>query len=318
MGTLKQLREKGAFQNLATVVLVVAECVIFSIMRPNFFTFGNFTNIITQMATLTILSLGITFVIVCGGIDLSLGSIISLTSVVTGSVLVSTQSITLGILSGTLCGLAFGLVNGYFVAYKGMQPFAVTLGTMSIGKGLALVLCGGNAVRGLPKAFSFIGNGKLWGIPFQILVVLVLAVASYILLQRVPFGKTCYAVGGNKKASFLSGVNVNRVHMMSFVICGIMASFAGIVATARVSSGLPTLGSTNIQMQAIAAAIIGGASMSGGRGNIVGTLLGSLFISILYNGANMIGVSSYGQDVLIGAIIMISAGFDLYRRKKQG
>lgn len=318
MGALKNLREKHSFQNLATLAIVIVECVFFGLMRPAFFSFYNFTNIITQMATLAILSLGITFVIVCGGIDLSLGSIMSVTSVMVGMVMVESGSIALGILAGLLCGCVFGVVNGYFVAYKGIQPFAVTLGTMSIGSGLALILCNGDAVRGLPKAFAFIGNGKVFNIPFQVLIVLVLAALSYILLQKLPFGAMCYATGGNRRAAALSGIHVNRVHMMSFLISGLMASCAAIVATSRTSSGLPTLGSTNIQMQAIAAAIIGGASMSGGRGTIIGTLLGALFISILYNGANLLGVSSYIQDVLIGSIIIISAGVDLYRQKKHG
>lgn len=318
MGSLKHIRGRFPVQNLATLGIVAVECIVFTVMRPAFFSFYNFTNIITQMATLAILSLGITFVIVCGGIDLSLGSIMSVTSVVVGMVLVGTGSIVLAVLTGLLCGCAFGAVNGYFVAYRGIQPFAVTLGTMSIGRGLALILCNGDAVRGLPKSFAFLGNGKVCGIPVQIIVVLVLAIISYILLQKVPFGTMCYATGGNRRAAFLSGTNVNKIHMTSFIISGVMASFAAIVATSRTSSGLPTLGDTNIQMQAIAAAIIGGASMSGGRGTIIGTLLGALFISILYNGANLIGVSSYIQDVLIGSIIIISAGVDLYRQKKHG
>lgn len=318
MGSLNKIKEKAAFQNLSTLGIVAVECLLFSVMRPTFFTFYNFTNIITQMATLAIMSCGITFVIVCGGIDLSLGSIMSVTSVVVGMVLVNTGSIFLAIAAGMLCGGIFGAVNGYFVAYRGIQPFAVTLGTMSIGGGLALILCNGDAVRGLPAAFSFIGNGKILEIPFQILIVLAIALISYLLLQKMPYGAMCYSTGGNKKAAFLSGVNVKSTQMISFIISGVMASCAAIVATSRTSSGLPTLGDTNIQMQAIAAAIIGGASMSGGRGTIPGTLLGALFIAILYNGANLLGISSYIQDVLIGSIIIISAGVDLYRRRKNG
>ncbi len=305
-------------QFLVLAGVVILECLIFTVLRPNFLTLRNFTNVVRQMVTLANMSLGITFVLVCAGIDLSLGSIMSVVSVVTGLVLIHTDSIVLGVLSGLATGILFGVFNGYISAYKGVQPFAVTLGTMSIGAGLALILCNGDAVRGLPEGFDFIGNGIIAGIPFQVVVVVLLTLACYIALHHTSFGVMCFASGGNEHASRLSGIDVRRMRMISFVISGGAAAVSAIIATSRASSGLPTLGANSTQMQAIAAAVIGGASLSGGRGSIVGTMLGVLFITILYNGANLVGISPYIQDLMIGSVIIISAGIDIYRRKKHG
>lgn len=305
-------------QLLILTGIVLLECLMFSILHPNFLTVRNFTNIVRQMVTLANMALGITFVLVCGGIDLSLGSIMSVVSVVIGLVLVYTNSVIVGVLAGLAIGVLFGFINGYITAYKGIQPFAVTLGTMSIGAGLALVLCNGDAVRGLPDNFDFIGNGEIAGIPFQVIIVFILVIICYIALHNTDFGVMCYASGGNEHAARLSGVNVRFIRMLSFVISGLFAAISAIIATSRASSGLPTLGVNNTQMQAIAAAVIGGASLSGGQGSIIGTMLGVIFITILYNGANLVGISPYVQDLMIGSVIIISAGIDMYRRKKNG
>ena len=181
-----------------------------------------------------------------------------------------------------------------------------------------LILCNGDAVRGLPEAFDFIGNSKVAGVPFQVIVVVILTIACYVALHRTSFGVMCFASGGNDSAARLSGINVRRIRMLAFVISGVAAAVSAIIATSRASSGLPTLGVNNTQMQAIAAAVIGGASLSGGRGTIAGTMLGVLFITILYNGANLVGVSPDVQELMIGSVILISAGIDLYRRNKHG
>lgn len=208
--------------------------------------------------------------------------------------------------------------EGCRAARRGVRRLFLGPARLSNSAGLALILCNGDAVRGLPEAFDFIGNSKVAGVPFQVIVVVILTIACYVALHRTSFGVMCFASGGNDSAARLSGINVRRIRMLAFVISGVAAAVSAIIATSRASSGLPTLGVNNTQMQAIAAAVIGGASLSGGRGSIAGTMLGVLFITILYNGANLVGVSPYVQDLMIGSVIIISAGIDLYRRNKHG
>lgn len=305
------IKDLGLFVAIAILV------IFFAAKEPRFISIGNILNIASQMVTLGILAFGVTFVMVAGGVDLSVGSNVSLVSVVIGLIISSTGSITLALLGGLLTGLAFGTVNGYLVAYHGAPSFAATIGMMSVGSGLALVLCHGNPVRNFPDSFAFIGNGTLLGIPFQVYIFVVVIIVVYYLLRCTNFGIYCYATGGNRNAAILSGVNVSLIQMNTYILSGMLAAIASIIATSRVMSGQPTMG-INLPMQSVAAAIIGGASMSGGRGSITGTLIGVLFIAILYNGCNLIGINPYVQDVIIGGIIIVSAGIDLYRRNRMG
>ncbi len=310
-------KAKEILEKLGLPLAVIVIIAFFGIRAPRFVQWYNVMNIARQMVTLLLLSYGMTFVLVCGGVDLSVGSIMSCVSVSVALVMLKTGSIPLAIAVGLLIGLVFGAVNGYIVAYLNVQPFAVTLGTTSIGSGAAYLLSNGNAVRDLPKGFSQIGNGVFLGVPNQVWIILVVTAIMYLLLQKTPFGTRCYAVGGNKEAALLSGVATRRIKMTAFVISGFMAAMASIIASSRIISGNPNLG-VEMPLQAIAAAVIGGASMSGGRGGIGGTIVGVLFISILYSGMNFMQVSTYVQDFLIGLIIIGSAWIDARKRLKIG
>ena len=302
---------------LELILAVIALTLFFFLMSDRFIAPYNILNIARQMVSICLLGIGVTFVLVGSGVDLSIGANMSLTSIVMARVMIASNSIILGLFAAILVGVTFGIVNGYIVAYRNVQPFAVSLGTMSVGNGIAYVLSSGNTIRGLPESFAVLGNGDTFGIPNQIFLLVAVCILTYFLLQKTTFGARCYAIGGNQSTAKLSGIPVRKIRMLTFILCGSMASLASIVASSRVISGNPTLGA-DMPPQAIAAAIIGGASMSGGRGNIGGTIIGCIFISVLYSGLNFINVSPYVQDVLIGAVIIGSAWIDANKRRKLG
>jgi ribose/xylose/arabinose/galactoside ABC-type transport system permease subunit len=311
------VKSAAVLQKIGLFLAVVIMVCYFTFRAPRFILPYNILNIARQMVTLALLSYGLTFVLVGSGVDLSVGSNMSLVSVITALVMVGTGSIPLAIAAGLLTGLLYGTVNGYIVAFLNVQPFAATLGTMSVGSGVAFLISDGNTIRDLPDAFAFIGNGEVLHIPTQVWIVGAVTAVVYFLLQKTPFGSYCYAIGGNKSVAFLSGVQTRKIKMITFMLSGFLAAMASVIASSRCISGQPTLG-VDMPLQAIAAAVIGGASMSGGRGTIGGTIIGVLFISILYSGMNFLQVSAYVQDFLIGMIIIGSAWIDASKRKKAG
>jgi ribose/xylose/arabinose/galactoside ABC-type transport system permease subunit len=314
---LKARKSSLIIEKFGLIVAVIALLVFFTLMSPKFISSYNLFNIARQMVSLSLLAIGLTFVLVGSGVDLSVGANMSLVSVILANTMIQTKSIAIAVVVGLLVGLSFGFINGYIVAYRNVQPFAVTLGTMSVGNGIALLLSSGNTIRGLPESFAALGNGTTLGVPNQVWILVVIVIIAYIVLQKTPFGSRCYAVGGNQGAAYLSGITVKKIRMQTFVICGFLASVASIIASSRIVSGNPTLGA-DITLQAVAASVIGGASMSGGRGNIGGTIIGCIFISVLYSGLNFIKVSPYVQDLLIGLVIVGSAWIDANKRRKSG
>lgn len=319
--SLRPLQIEGKWHRLLNKVglplAIVVLIVFFYIQNPKFCSAYSLTNLGRQAVTLGLLALGETFVLVGSGVDLSVGGIMNLASVVTALVLLNTQNLLLAVLAGLLAGILIGSLNGFVVAWLNVQPFAVTLGSTSIASGIALLLCDGDPVRNLPEQISAIANGAMLGIPNQVWILLVVTVMLYLLLQHTAFGKSCYAVGGNTRASMLSGIAVKYVRLSTFVISGLCAAVSAVIASSRVGSGNPTIGG-DMQLRAIAATVIGGASMRGGMGSVSGTLIGVVFISVLYSGMNFMGITSYVQDVLIGCIIVASAWIDAARRKKNG
>ncbi len=308
---------RSILPQIALPLGVVMLVLFFSILTPRFISQYNILNISRQLVTLALLACGITYVLVSGGVDLSVGSNMALVSVITGLVLVETSSVALSVVAGVFTGVLLGAINGIIVAVLRVQAFVVTLGTMSIATGVAMLISDGNPIGGLPEDFAFIGNANVWGIPAQVVITAVVLAISYVLLQKTTYGSYIYATGGNEKAAILSGVKTVKVKFIAFVFCGLTAALASIIATSRAMTAQPTLG-TDMGMQAIAAAIIGGASMSGGRGSLRGTIIGVLFISVLYSGLNFLKVSTFVQDVLIGVIIIASAWLDVSRRRRVG
>jgi ribose/xylose/arabinose/galactoside ABC-type transport system permease subunit len=291
-------------------------CLILSFLTPKFFTLSNLMVIVTQVTINALLAFGVTFVIITGGIDLSVGSIVALTSVVTASFAhPDTYSIAVPIVAGVMVGVLFGAFNG-FVITKGRVPaFIVTLGTMTMGRGLALIYSKGRPISNLSETFNFIGGGALFGIPIPILILGVVFVLCLVILKKTVIGRYIYAVGGNEQAARAAGVSVAKVKMFVYIMAGGLAALAGIILTSRISTGQPNVG-IGFELSAIAAAIIGGTSTSGGVGTITGTLLGALLIGVISNSLDLLNVTSYYQLVVMGLIIIGAVILDSFQRRK--
>lgn len=286
------------------LVALILICITITIITPKFLTLPNIMIIVTQVTINALLAFGVTFVIITGGIDLSLGSMVAVTSVVAASFAhPDTYPLAVPLILGIMVGLLFGAFNG-FVITKGKVPaFIVTLGTMTIGRGLALILSKGRPISNLSDEFNFIGGGNILGIPFPIILLGVVFILCLLLLKKTVMGRYIYAVGGNEQAAKASGIEVNKVKMFVYTMSGGLAALAGIILTSRITTGQPNVG-IGFELSAIAAAIIGGTSTSGGVGSITGTLLGALLIGVISNSLDLLNVTSYYQQVVMGLIII--------------
>ena len=295
--------------------IIILLGVVIQIFNSNFFTVINLTNILRQVSILAVVAFGMTIVIISGGIDLSISSIMGLVSVFAGVVLRDTGNLTLGISTALLIGGIAGLINGLIIVTSGIHPFVVTLGTLTAYKGIAYIYSNGAPVSSLPQAFLILGSGY-WG-PLPIMTwiaVLIFLITTYIL-YKTKFGIHTYEIGNNEEAVVTAGVNVKREKVMIYVISGLFASLAGMLLTSRVISAQANLG-IGYNLQAIAAAVIGGTSLSGGRGTPVGTVFGILLIGVLSNGLNLLRISSFWQQVAIGGTIVFAVLLDARSKRK--
>jgi ribose transport system permease protein len=299
---LAALRRSTIFYPALGLVFV---CIVMSFASDSFLSFSNIENIGRQASITAIIAIGMTYVILTGGIDLSVGSVMALAGTVAAGLMVGGLNAGLALVVALLIGVAFGAGNGFFVAYAGMPPIIVTLATMGIARGLALIYTGGYPVDGLPSWIGFFGNGHILGIQTPIIIMLVAYAVAWVLLEWVPFGRYVYAIGGNEQATRLSGVRVARAKLTVYAISGLTTAVAAIVLTSRLMSGQPNAGN-GIELDAIAAVVLGGTSIAGGRGSVIGTLLGALLLQVLNNGLNMVGVNPYVQTVVKGAIILLA------------
>ncbi|SDC18191.1 MULTISPECIES: ABC transporter permease [unclassified Candidatus Frackibacter] len=290
---------------IGLIVLVIA----LSLASDYFLTAHNLLNVTRQVSINAILAVGMTFVILTGGIDLSVGSVLALSSAITAGLLASGTGIFLAILAGILVGTVLGLVNGLMVAKAKMPAFIVTLGMMTIARGLTLIYSDGRPISGFNEVFRFIGAGYLGPIPMPVVIMVIILVVCYIVLKKIPFGRYVYAIGGNEKASKLSGINTDTVKTSVYMISGFLAAVSGVILAARLNSAQPTAG-TSYELDAIAAVVLGGTSLSGGQGGIIGTIIGALIIGVLNNGLNLLNVSSFYQLVAKGAVILIAVFLD--------
>lgn len=306
------VRRIGRYGLLIAFALI---CLGLTLSTPRFLTVQNLMIIVTQVSINALLAFGVTFVIITGGIDLSVGSIVAVVGVVAASFAhPDTYPVVVPIALGLLTGLGFGALNGLVITRSNVPPFIVTLGTMTIGRGLALILSKGRPVSNLSDAFNFLGGGKLFGVPTLILVLIVAFVACSVMLRKTIWGRYMYAIGGNEAASRASGIGVPNVKMLVYILSGGLAALAGILLTSRISTGQPNSGE-GFELDAIAAAIIGGTSTSGGTGTMTGTLLGALLIGVISNGLDLLNVSSYYQQVVMGVIIVGAVVLDGVNRR---
>ncbi len=296
--------------------------VIFTLLSSKFLTGQNLINVARQSVYLVLVSMGQMLALVTGGFDLSVGTAIALTSVVSARGMVwlagiFPDAIWLAILLGAFLGfgaaLMVGLVNGIGVAYFEVSPFIMTLGVSSVGAGFALFLTGGVPVSGLPFEFAdTFGFGRLWGIPVPVIIAVICIVIMWVLMARTRLGTQIYAVGGNIKAAHLSAINTRRTLLLAYMICALIASLTGLLLTARVESGEANLGGS-IALESIAACVIAGVSLRGGIGRVENVVLGAFFIVLVQNGMNLAQVSSYMQMVLLGALLILAVIFDQIR-----
>ncbi len=294
--------------------VLVAMAIFFGSINPNFWSATNLTNVSRQMSILALISIGQTFAILSAGIDLSVGSLLALISVVCAQAMLS-YGIVGGILAGVLAGCAAGFVNGVLIAKARIPAFIATLGMLVAARGLALTLSGGLPVAGLPHEFLIIGSGYFGPLPIPTVIAAVAFVIAYLVLSHTRFGRYVYAMGSNEEAAILSGINVSKYKILVYVVSGLCAGIAGVVLTSRVISGQPTLGEVQ-ELYAIAAVVIGGGKITGGVGGIGRTLMGVLVLGMLSNGLNLIQVSSYVQNIVVGAIIVIAVYIDLARERR--
>ncbi|HJO94327.1 MAG TPA: substrate-binding domain-containing protein [Victivallales bacterium] len=307
MKTIKQI--------LPVVIAFILICVVFGVLSPSFFTVNNITNVIIQAAINAVLAAGMTFIIITAGIDLSVGSVLAFTGIVLGFALHSGMPMGLALIICLIAGGGCGLINGLLITKGKLPPFIVTLGMMSIARGAALMLNNGSAVSGFSDSFRFIANGSIIGIPMFIIITAIVYALGFILLRKTPFGRYVYAIGGNEEAARLSGIKTKKVLVWVYVIGGLMAGLAAIMLTARINSAQPTAGNT-YELLAIAAVVIGGTSLMGGYGFIAGTIVGALIISVINNGLNLLNVSSFLQQVIIGLVIILAVLIDSFRSGK--
>ncbi|GAA1979954.1 ABC transporter permease [Isoptericola halotolerans] len=299
--------------NNGALVGLVALCLALFIATPNFLTGPNLLNIGIQASTIAVLAFGMTFVIVAGGIDLSVGSVAALSAMASAWVY-SAAGLPggLSLLAGLATGAALGAISGIAIAFGRLPSFIATLAMLSVARGLTLVLSDGRPIATSP-AVSFLG-GTLFGIPVPILVLAVAGLVAAFILNRTVVGRSMYAVGGNAEAARLSGIPVKRVLVTVFALAGVYAALAGMLLAGRLNSAQPQA-AAGYELDAIAAVVIGGASLAGGVGRVSGTLVGALILAVIRNGLNLLNVSSFWQQVVIGLVIAVAVGIDVLRRK---
>ena len=309
MQYIKKLKEYGIF------IAFLLICVTLTFISPQFLTISNWSIIFTQVAINALLAFGVTFVIITGGIDLSIGSVVAVSGVVVATLAHPDQfPLIIPILGGLLIGLLIGILNGFLITKSKIAPFIVTLGIMTIGRGVALIISNGRPISNLSDSFNFIGGGEILGIPFPIIILIIVFSVCSIVLKKTVFGRYVYAVGGNEQAAWASGINVNQVKMAVYALGGLLSGLAGILLTSRITTGQPNAG-VGFELDAIAAAVIGGTSTTGGIGTITGTLFGVILIGVLNNGLDLLNVSSYYQQVAMGIIIIGAVLLDSWNLK---
>jgi ribose transport system permease protein len=302
-------------RQFGTLIGLVALSGVLWILTPHFLTLSNLLNVAEQTSINAIVAVGMTFVILSGGIDLSVGSIVAVSGVVLGMALRDEQPLALALLAALVTGSICGLLNGLLVSFGNLPPFIVTLGMMSIARGAALLITEGRPVSGFQSSFRLLATGRIGFIPAPVVATAIVYIAAHFVLTRTTFGRYVYAIGGNEEATRLSGVAVRFHKTMIYAVSGLMSAAAAIILTARLNSAQPIAGMM-YELDAIAATVIGGTSLMGGEGTLGGTLVGALIMGVLRNGLNLLGVSSFLQQIVIGAVIVVAVLLDTVLKRK--
>lgn len=302
-------RSKNIMQKYGILLVLLFLCVLMWILTPHFLTVTNLVNIVRQMSIIGIIAIGVTPIIITKGIDLSSGSLVALVSVIVASFAQGNYPLFIPILMAIFVGVVVGLINGTIIAKGLLAPFIATLGMMTAARGAAMLYSDGRPIGGLSESFKFIGQGTILGIPVPVIIFALVGVATWVILNKTKIGKYIYAIGGNEHAAVTAGINVKKVLILVYAYAGLLAGIAGMILTSRIASGQPQSG-LMFELDAIAATVIGGTSLFGGIGTIGGTIIGALIIGVVNNGLDLMGVSSYWQQIVKGAIIVAAVYVD--------
>ncbi|WP_343080017.1 ABC transporter permease [Ostreiculturibacter nitratireducens] len=312
MASIEQLHIR-----LESLIVLIALATLMAILSPFFLSVSNFMNILLATSTIGVLAIAATYVLSSGGLDLSLGSVLGLSGVVGAAVAVKLGMPTpIAVLATIAAGAAAGLINGLVITRAFVPAFIVTLGMLGIARGLALVLSDGRVIYGLPKAMVYLGQGRPFGVPMPVIILVATAFVMHVLLAYTRYGRHTLAIGDNENAARTAGINVERHRLTLYTLSGGLAGLAGLLFATRINSGDPTAGIT-YELTAITAAIIGGTNLFGGRGSILGTMIGALIMGVLQNGLNLLAVQSYYQQMAIGAVLVLAVFIDQYQIRKE-
>jgi ribose transport system permease protein len=302
-------------RQLGTLSGLLGLIVVLWILTPHFLTVSNLLNVAEQATIIAIIAVGMTFVIITGGIDLSVGSVLAFAGVVMASALHSDIPLPLALLIGLGVGLLSGVINGLLITIGRLPPFIATLGMMSVARGAALMFTEGRPISGFSERFRSIATGEILKIPAPVVIMIVVYLIAHFVLKRTKLGRYTYAIGGNEEAALLSGINVRLNKTMVYGIAGLLSGLAAILLTARLNSAQPIAG-MSYELDAIAATVIGGTSLLGGEGTVSGTLIGALIMAVLRNGLNLLSVSSFFQQVVIGSVIIFAVLIDMALKRR--
>ena len=315
MEKTRSFNYKAFIEKYGALVILALCMIVLTIISPYFFTGLNLITIAIQTAVIAIIAVGQTLVIITGGIDLSVGANLALGNIIVASMMTSGVSLPICLVTALAFSACFGYVNGWAITKMKVPPFIVTLGTMSVARGVALVITNGTPISRLPEALSWFGRGEIGPLPVPILIFMITAVIFNWMLNHTVMGRRIYAVGSNIEATRLSGINTGKTVRMVYLLSGLLAGLAGIVLMGRLGLAHPTAG-MDYNMNSVAAAVIGGTSLTGGVGNIFGTMIGALIMGVLNNGFVLMGLSSFYQEIAIGIVLVMAVYLDLLQQSK--
>jgi len=308
------LKQIVNIQQWGIISVLIVLVIILGISTPVFLSARNIRNILQQVSTLGILSMGMTVLMISGGIDLSVGSAISVVAVIVGKLLKAGVPVGYPIILGLIIGCFIGFINGMLAAYTRAHPFILTLGTMTMFQGVAIIITEGYPITDLGEKFEFIGSAVLWRVPFIVILFFAVLLLCFFILKYTRLGRIAYAIGGNEYTTYLAGINVKRYKIIFYMFCGFLAGLSSLVLASRISSAIPTMG-TGFELQSIGAVVIGGTPLVGGRGSVWGTLTGVLLLGIIANGLNLLHVEASWQYVVTGFIIILAVIIHEHRLK---
>lgn len=313
--TKSVLRQAAQNPRTPIVVALVLVCIAMSILSDSFLTDRNVLNILSQSAVVGIAAVGATFVIITGGIDLSVGSSVALSGMVAATMVLAGVPALLGVLVCIAMAVAIGTFNGLSIAWLGLVPFIVTLAALGMGRGLTLQLSEGQSVYGLPSGLTWLGGGTIAGVPVPLFLMLLVFIAGHLVLTRTTLGHKIFAVGGNRQAARLSGIRDKRILFSVYAIAGLCAGIAALILVGRIGAATPTAG-VGLELQVIAAVVIGGTSLFGGKGSMIGTLIGVLLIGVINNGLTLLDVSPFWVQFIQGALIFVAVLLDAFNQRR--